>query len=485
MRTNFILLAAVFLLAFSGCRENKNKELPAPSVAAPPVEKAAAQAPVPPRPPGCAACHADIKPDERHNFACTDCHDGNNETNDKALAHKDLTASPAEPAKMEAVCGRCHAGRDKACAGSAHFTLQNEVSLVRSHFGLAPVGSLTDIPDRSGLPENKEQLIDDLLRRRCLRCHLHTKGDSYPAVRRGKGCAACHLRYADGKLQSHAFVLPGEDQCLRCHYGNYVGSDFFGRYEHDFNDDYRTPYAPSARLYGVEQHDLVPDIHQQRGLTCLDCHRSRKTVTCRDCHAPGSQPPPLNTIRTEGNQLILTAVKDGREHLVPALRHPAHAKYADKADCQVCHAQWSFNDQTAHLLLSYSAEVRPWRFLAVQSSSEAENFILKKSGREPAMTDSLTGKTKPGIWYQGYTLRRWENLLIRQDKDGVLKIFRPILDLRLSAADKDGRVIAGLDSIAGTGSGLLPYTPHTTGPAGLFYEQRFLNLLGNQEEKLQ
>jgi hypothetical protein len=93
----------------------------------------------------------------------------------------------------------------------------------------------------------------------------------------------------------------------------------------------------------------------------------------------------------------------------------------------------------------------------------------------------VAGQKKPGIWYQGYSLRRWENMLIRQDKDGIIKVFRPLLDLRLSAIDANGEIIAGLDNITGQGDGLLPYIPHTTGPAGLFYEQRFLPLLDAQQ----
>jgi len=34
-----------------------------------------------------------------------------------------------------------------------------------------------------------------------------------------------------------------------------------------------------------------------------------------------------------------------------------------------------------------------------------------------------------------------------------------------------------LDSVAGSGPELLPYTPHTTGAAGMFYRNRFAGLL--------
>jgi hypothetical protein len=131
-------------------------------------------------------------------------------------------------------------------------------------------------------------------------------------------------------------------------------------------------------------------------------------------------------------------------------------------------------------MLSYSDEITAWERLTVQSSSEVETFLehnLYSDEDELAttMVDSISGQSKAGIWYLGFTQRRWEDILIGQDDDGIIKVFRPILDLRLSAVDEDDDVL--FDNLKGTGSGLLPYTPHTTGPAGLFYEKRFLHLL--------
>ncbi|MCI5223597.1 MAG: hypothetical protein D3924_13240 [Candidatus Electrothrix sp. AR4] len=325
---------------------------------------------------------------------------------------------------------------------------------------------------------------------------MYSKGDSYPHVRRGTGCAACHLQYTDGELSgqvaNHAFSVPTERQCLSCHYGNHVGNDFFGRYEHDYHWAYRTPYTtrePFLRPYGVEQHNLAPDIHQQRGMTCLDCHSvgalsgQKNIVKCVDCHlVPPDAPPVLSTVRKESGKFLLTIRNEDNEREIPQLAHPAHTKYIKRVACQVCHAQWGFNDGAVHLLLSYSDDVDPWKRLAVQSSSEVETFIehnlySDEDERDPTMLDQLSGRQKTGIWYAGFTKRRWEDLLIRMDHDRIIKVFRPALDLRLSAVDEDGAIIADFNNLIGTGSGLLPYTPHTTGPAGLFYEKRFLHLL--------
>jgi hypothetical protein len=91
------------------------------------------------------------------------------------------------------------------------------------------------------------------------------------------------------------------------------------------------------------------------------------------------------------------------------------------------------------------------------------------------MRDGLTGESRQGIWYQGFGQRRWEEMIIQKDTDGVVKVFRPVLDLRLSMVEADGQVL--FDSIKGSGTGLRPYTPHTTGHAGLFYLDRFKHLL--------
>jgi hypothetical protein len=501
MKHHFTLSAFFFLSLLLGCQEEKNKNSspPPPKVEAPaaPVQETP---PSPPPEPGCQACHTEIELDNNHNLSCTDCHQGNNATNEKEPAHQGLVSQAASPTTMETNCGECHVDQLERCAQSGHFTMNNAVNQVREHFSLSPLKSLTEIPENEGVPQNKEELVNDLLRRQCLRCHVYSKGDDYPYVRRGTGCAACHMQYIDGKLAgsgegkpNHAFIRPTKQQCLSCHYGNHVGSDFDGGYEQDHNWSYRTPFvsrAPFLRPYGIELHNLVPDVHQQRGMTCLDCHSTaemagkKPSVQCVDCHAP-SAVPILAKLRIQGDELFLQLHGNGKERVVPTLRHSAHDKYKDQVACQVCHAQWSYNDGTTHLLLSYSEDVDPWDRLAVQSSSEVEHFVeynmyTEEDELAPSLPDQITGERKGGIWYSGVTQRRWENILINKDTDGIIKVFRPLLDLRLSAINEDDEIIRDFDNLMGKDAGLRPYTPHTTGPAGLFYEQRFLHLLSDQ-----
>lgn len=476
----------IIVVLLSGCRteeanpsKSRQQQVVQPAIT-PPVKT------------GCRGCHDKIKLDPAHQLACTSCHGGVDNESQTDTAHAGLIARPSHPDRMAAACGGCHPKQVEAASRSLHFTLGNKINTIRRHFGAdSRLDTPADIPVADSF-SGPLALADDMLRRRCLRCHVYAKGDDYAAVTHGTGCSACHLAFKDSALHSHVFVVPTDSQCLSCHYGNYAGSDYHGRYEHDYNWEYRTPYTLQTsrntppRPYGVESHDLAPDIHQQRGLVCIDCHRDSghnqgAAITCQTCHGwqQGRPVPPLGQLRIRDQALVLTGRAGGKEHVVPSLRHPAHRQYGQKVACQVCHGQWSFNDAPTHLLLSKMTEYESWERLTVQSSSEVESVLernIYSSNESPlTMRDGLTGESRPGIWYQGYGQRRWEQMIVRKDADGVIKVFRPILDLHLSMVDADGQAI--FDNITGQEAGILPYTPHTTGHAGLFFLDRFKHLL--------
>ncbi len=489
MRYYFILLT-VILFFFSGCRSEEQ-----PIVV--PVDKTKAVI-TPDRPLGCSGCHSTIQLDPAHPIACTSCHSGNDSETTKEAAHVGLVGQPGHPDTMKTSCGGCHSESLDSFAHSLHASLRNKINQVRSHFGAQKtLGSLLEIP-QAPASSSPLALADDMLRRRCLRCHTYTSGDNYPSVARGTGCAACHLTRINGKLQSHSFRRPSDSNCLSCHYGNYVGNDYYGRYENDFNWEYRTPYTTKedyARPYGVELHDLAPDIHQQQGLECIDCHDSsghsttnQNRLTCFTCHGwtASSSLPPVKSLSLDDTTLVLTTRSTNTKHRVPPLQHPAHSLYANKVDCQVCHAQWSFNDASTHLMLSETDEYDKWERLTVQSSSAVEtlldhNLYSNEEELDPAMRDGITGDPFPGIWYMGYTQRRWEDMIIRRDTDGIIKIFRPLLDLRLSMVDDEENVI--YDNLTGSSPVLRPYTPHTTGHAGMFYKERFNHLITEKDQQ--
>ena len=487
------LTPLTFLLIFSviSCSpEQEQKEEPN---TAEPVSVATA----PQQEEGCIGCHA-MSLDQTHSFECTVCHNGVAATREKSIAHSDLIKRPAHPDNMLRTCGKCHQQQVEDTAHSLHFTLKNEVNLVRSAFGAEEkLSSLTEIPV-SESPATLLDLADDLLRRRCLRCHPYFSGDRYPGIVRGTGCASCHLEFYEGKLVSHSFLkTPGDRQCLQCHYGNWVGSDYYGRYEHDMNDEYRTPYTTRDdyfRPFGIEFHQLSPDIHQQKGLVCVDCHGGKElmaaqknAITCSDCHDRKRllNRLPMETISSSEDIYFLTSAGGGKKHAIPFMKHPAHSEYTD-VSCQVCHAQWAFNDLETNLLRSDIDEYDDFSRLTVQGSFEVENILKNNldfnADEIPhSMTDKISGEERPGLWYKGFVTRRWESVTIGRDDSGKLQVMRPLLDIRLSWIDEDEEVqFNGIQADA-EDNGMRAYTPHTTGKAGLFYRERIEQFLRSEK----
>ena len=447
---------------------------------------------------GCKGCHT-MELDTAHDFECTTCHQGTDNLRDKTASHQGLISQPAHPDNMMKSCGQCHPDIVLNVSHSLHFTVKNAVNKVRKVFGAKEnLASLTDIPS-APLPNSITQLADDALRRRCLRCHPYTSGDRYPDVNRGTGCASCHLQFYKAKLISHAFLKkPTDNQCLQCHYGNHVGADYYGRYDHDMNDEYRTPYTtPNEyfRPYGIEFHQLSTDIHQEKGMVCVDCHfggelmqEEGPALTCAGCHSEVKLQSVLPAnVTFDENHYILQSLNNNTLHQIPLMKNPAHEKFGKSAGCQVCHAQWAFNDNETHLLRSDLEEYDDFNRLTVQGSSEIEKLLRNNLDFDAeelphGMTDKITGQFAAGAWYKGFTTRRWENITLGRDISGRIQVMRPMLDISLSWIDEDEEV--RFDSVRSTAgnNGLLPYTPHTTGKAGIFYRERIENFLKTEKQ---
>ncbi|HID69071.1 MAG TPA: hypothetical protein EYP35_01110 [Desulfobacterales bacterium] len=491
------LIASLFILFLSSCSGDQEQQ---------PAETDSVQQekPLVANKKGCQACHS-MTLDQAHDFDCVLCHNGDADSGDKDEAHKELIFLPSHPDNMNKTCGKCHPKQVENTSHSLHFTLKNEVNLVRSAFGAENnLNSLTDIPVTE-IPKTSLELVDDLLRRRCLRCHPYTSGDKYPAVARGTGCASCHLEFYKGRLVTHSFLkTPGDTQCLQCHYGNWVGYDYYGRYEHDMNDEYRTPYTTRNeyfRPFGVEFHQLNPDIHQQKGLICVDCHGGKELmaqqgeiIRCSDCHDKDTitrnKTENGASIEREGSTYFLLSKGDGKKHKIPIMKHPAHSEYNDRVNCQVCHAQWAFGDTETHLLRKDVDEYDDFARLTVQGSFEVEKILKNNLDFDAeeisnSMTDKITGEAKTGLWYKGYITRRWENIVIGRDTSGRLQVMRPVLDLHLSWVDEDENVRFDSVQILDGSQKFTPYIPHTTGKAGLFYRERIMKFSQPADSKTQ
>jgi len=442
----------------------------------------------------CIDCHT-IHTDINHQQSCISCHKGNNPADDKESAHIGYVSSPAHPDHLAESCGSCHAEIVDHITSSEHFTLYNSTNVFRRAFGAeTDLASFLETP-KNNSPETELELADDLLRRRCFRCHPYNSGDDYPFVSHGTGCASCHMPFVEGKAEPHIFQKPTDMQCLSCHYGNYVGFDYYGRFEHDFNGEYRTPYTTKNkhfRPYGVEYHQLKPDIHQLRGMLCIDCHSGRELMenggekpSCRGCHLreelQRSLPPQVGVRQS----LFILHGRNGKDHTIPLMQHPAHEEQTENISCQACHAQWTFNDFGKHFLRSDTDEFDIWSNLLIQGSLEIETILennndFDKTELPAQMTDKITGEQVVGLWHKGFTMRRWETTMLGRDEKGNITTVRPVLDCSLSWIDEEEIVRFNSVLSQAPNMGLRPYVPHTTGPAGLFYKQRIEQFLARE-----
>ena len=80
-------------------------------------------------------------------------------------------------------------------------------------------------------------------------------------------------------------------------------------------------------------------------------------------------------------------------------------------------------------------------------------------------------------------MRRWESVQLGRDTSGRISVMRPVLDLHLSWIDEEHNVRFDAIQAQSADKGLQPYTPHTTGPAGIFYRQRLQDFYRSEKEK--
>lgn len=374
----------------------------------------------------CRECHK-IKLDHNHDFSCVKCHQGNNSANLKQRAHKDLIRYPASPQNAPRFCGNCHKKEVKNVAKSSHYTLKNEILVVWSAF--FPSDTPPRIQELQGIenPKTLGDLVKDLLARRCLRCHVYYEGDKYQGVMRGTGCSACHMPI--GSKVKHLFQKAKMENCLSCHYANFVGWDYIGRFEKDYPEDFRAPLEKGkhiSRPYGVEWLQMEPDVHYKAGMTCTHCHKQ-------------------GLFHVEKGALSLVGCRNCHKELVDILGHRSNSSSCE-ADCQACHAVWSVWDQGRSLMRHDSPDPEEWAFLSVQGSSEIERQLVRAleyniSGFKPVMSDKIHGGEYRGLWFQGFQKRRWAPVVLGLDKNYKMCVMRPLLDIELSYVDTIGDTV--------------------------------------------
>jgi len=240
---------------------------------------------------------------------------------------------------------------------------------------------------------------------------------------------------------------------------------------------------------------LVPDIHQEKGMGCIDCHTGQDTmgdgsihafmkdqveIRCEDCHGGYSQPPrtvkaaksdrlvqtllrtssflkvsegdtilqtskgrPLVQVRQTETGLRLTSKITGKEHPVSVItgkRNGHTIRGHERLECDTCHSAWSPQCYGCHQILDFAREGK----------------------------DHISGKATPGRWAEGRSFFRFERHIYGINSRGRVGILVPGCQVWNTVVDSDGKVALPYDSkVMDLRNGLNsmavgPTHPHTT-----------------------
>ena len=340
-------------------------------------------------------------------------------------------------------CITCHPKAAKNCKKSLHYTLKKAINITRNTWGIKESNvTLKTMPLPSTNIKKISDLVDDFLRRKCLKCHLGNSASGEKGMKRGKDCLACHTPHQKtGKCQKSKIST---SKCLSCHNKEFIGGDYLGLFPKDYDKSYRAPLTKDGRYppkkYGIDFHHLSSDIHFQEGMSCVDCHNKDdmqgiKKTKCTDCH----------------------------KNLSPKNHTSYHAKLA----CSTCHSSWNNNSYELSVFRDDTSDYKKWRNLTLQEDGYLTNFlnIAIKSKRKipPKMPDWITHKLEKGIWYSGYRYKRWEHFNLANSKDGRIMIIRPLFQYRISYRDKNAKMI--FDDVSEINGkkieAWIPFSPHT------------------------
>ena len=449
---------------------------------------------------GCYTCHQGIERiSKNHRFSCVRCHGGNRRSNSLPRAHKGLVANPSSAKNAPRFCGKCHENHVNKVERSLMFTAKRTINITRFGWGAQPIDeipvSLKADDNEQAFPSVTEgHAVDRFLRTKCLRCHIGSESPHRPGDYRASGCSSCHMIYSnDGvslshdraiqKVQSknkkqnrftrkfaenslnnprgypllHKFTVAVPSvQCEHCHNNNGVGQEFEGLFAKP-SRPMETPIQINAEkpvLYGKDHEFLVPDIHREKGMHCIDCHigeeikpeiepdqlQSGVQIRCIDCHGTQEKTPeeylliesdlnakkllarndlnpnlkkkvragdtvlvnssgsPMPHIKKIKKNWVLYSKITGKKHIIPLLKNfkPSIAhqipKHMQKMECSTCHARWAAIDWGMHVIREKVFAPRKW---GNWNLSDPMRFPADPSNEKPGMLDWLTAKSLP------------------------------------------------------------------------------------------
>jgi hypothetical protein len=425
---------------------------------------------------GCLNCHRGIEEiSQNHRFSCTKCHNGNPRGKTVTLAHRGLVSNPSDLNYAPKYCGKCHEEQIKKVKNSLMTTARGVIEITREAWGEPPLKQPRRIK-KKGKKQNKDQPwtyvsagkpVDDFLQKKCLRCHVQSPSPHRAGDYRATGCASCHMIYtnegtsltrdraiqgvqkADPKYLRNRFnrgvasnslnnrrgypllhkftVAIPSVQCEHCHNYNGVGNEFEGLFGKPARPKTAQTKVEEDQpvLYGRSHEFLLPDIHREKGMHCIDCHgpdeikadasknrtqHDAVKVRCETCHGTNSRAPTGIELKAEDsraeeliqkNQLnpnlmkkikmgdtvmvdrqgrlqphillvdgkwILYSKVTGKEHKIPLLKFMKRRPYAHQilghmknTECSACHARWAANEWGMHVIREEKINPRQWQ----------------------------------------------------------------------------------------------------------------------------
>ena len=346
------------------------------------------------KPDRCILCHEDIpSPDKNHDISaigCSSCHLGNPYALDKKLAHEYMVKNPANYPYISITCGKsnCHPDQVKRVKNSLMATNRGIINTLRYQWGESETSY--DTMTIYNLTGYTQTLAISHFRKFCSTCHIWKKLGDLPGEigTRGGGCIDCHIEKKPGHIGFTVKIT--SDKCTKCHNRSArTGLSYIGLFE---SEGYGTPFSKgrpdkTRRLSGNRYYrNLLPDIHFEYKLQCIDCHTSiglmgdgkayshaeeQVEISCEDCHSPifGEVTPedsalilarlnglklrpgdkvaisrrshfPLYNVQLINGKTKLVRKIDGEKiTIVKMSENPYHTMH-ENLSCQACHSAW-------------------------------------------------------------------------------------------------------------------------------------------------
>ncbi|MGC8906571.1 MAG: multiheme c-type cytochrome [Desulfomonilaceae bacterium] len=474
----------------------------------------------------CLSCHFGIEDLSASHpnavFGCVICHGGNGLDLTVQGAHIGLRGG-RNPARLDVAamsCGTsnsqiagCHSHREDPLLNRVNnvprglmATNAGIIGILRfqwgldresvSRFGTRGVSdgktSLAPIPKEIS-PNGILDLSVSHFRKFCAACHLWA-----PAARddldRLAGCAACHAPYhedgtyrggdptidrtSSGHAATHTMTVRIPDErCRSCHNrSGRIGLNYHGQME---SEQYGTPYvrgglSDNTLSDGRFVLDLVPDIHHEKGMGCIDCHTAQDTmgdgavfkfmkdqieIRCEDCHGGYTSPPtsmqvkkgdplvdaairmnayiraqegdvilatskgrPLPSVRKTDKGFVLVSKLTGKEHPVKIVTgdKKGHAMPGhQRLECDSCHSAWSPQCYGCHQAINLGAQ----------------GF------------DHVSETYTAGQWVEGRSYFRFEGNIYGVNSRGRVGVMVPGCQVWNTVVDAKGSVVRPYDSL--------------------------------------